>query len=898
MFKVGIGQAEGLDTERVVSKVIRRCQEGMDGMAPRAGIVFTSGEFDHDRMLEEIHGHFPGMDLIGCTTAGEFSSGFGFSEDAILLLTLGSDTVEMRAGIGADLSKNPEAAVEAALKQAGTEMAGPPRLCLTFPDLFNKPGASILETLSRNLGPKCTVFGGCAARPDGGDHPIHLFFNGRVLTDALPLLLFAGPLEQRFALANSWKPIGMRAEVTRAEGRRIYSIGDQNALDFYRRYLGVHGEPATAFPLAVHEPDAETFYLREPLVYDDRDGSVLMTEAVPEGSTVQITEPIRDYILDHTRRSLAALSQQPDGAAPAFGLAFSCVIRKEALGTRIEEEMHLLRDALPRDVPVLGFYGFGEIGPLGPAHPCFLHNASLLVLQVGESPAASSERFRKPETDRPLPSPPTPKEESGIDQLRRERAFLIKRLARSERYRRRLEDVKELNAAIYRNIVRENKAAQKAIQEKEAALKKSRKRYRRIVETAAEGYFFMDENLVIQDANQAFREMVGYSEKEVLGKSILDLATDGYREFLLSCKENPFALEYDSSEGIFATGDGRKIPVLVHGSTLRDEDDRFMGHAAFVTDLSELITLQRDLLASEIRFRGMYENALQGMFQTTLTGKILNVNPAYARMLGYDSPHQLMTQVDSVRRFYEHPEDRERMVTALREQGRLTDYELRLKRKDGEPVWNLINVHLIEQKDGDGIIEGLAIDNTARKQAEDELRKSREMFRHLAIHDSLTGLYNTRHLYRALEDLIVESRAGDTPFSLIFMDMDNFKRVVDTYGHLNGSQVLKEVAETIAACLTEPAFGVAYGGDEFVIVLPGRDKDQAREKAEEIRRRMKETVYLSSRGHAVHLHASFGIAAFPEDASDLSAILALADQAMFHVKEKGKDAIGVGSESS
>jgi diguanylate cyclase (GGDEF)-like protein len=167
------------------------------------------------------------------------------------------------------------------------------------------------------------------------------------------------------------------------------------------------------------------------------------------------------------------------------------------------------------------------------------------------------------------------------------------------------------------------------------------------------------------------------------------------------------------------------------------------------------------------------------------------------------------------------------------------------------------------------------------------------MFKHMAVHDSLTGLYNTRHLYRSLEDLILESRASASPFSLIFMDMDNFKRIVDTYGHLNGSQALKEVAETIRECITDAEFGVAYGGDEFVVVLPGLDRAAALKKANKIRSRMKETVYLSSAGHAVRMSASFGLATFPDDASDLTSLLALADKAMFRIKEGGRDAVGL-----
>lgn len=169
-----------------------------------------------------------------------------------------------------------------------------------------------------------------------------------------------------------------------------------------------------------------------------------------------------------------------------------------------------------------------------------------------------------------------------------------------------------------------------------------------------------------------------------------------------------------------------------------------------------------------------------------------------------------------------------------------------------------------------------------------ENMKRYQRIQNMAIRDNLTGLYNTRHLYRALTELVA---AADRPFSLIFMDMDNFKRVVDTYGHLNGSRALQEVACTIRSCLEDPAFGVAYGGDEFVVVLQGHDKDQARTKAEEIRNRMKETRYLADHGHAVALRASFGIATYPEDAANVGDLLTLADRAMFRVKEGGKDAV-------
>ncbi len=299
----------------------------------------------------------------------------------------------------------------------------------------------------------------------------------------------------------------------------------------------------------------------------------------------------------------------------------------------------------------------------------------------------------------------------------------------------------------------------------------------------------------------------------------------------------------------------------------------------------------RERTQAELRYRSLYENAVQGMFRSTVEGKILSINPAYVRILGYENREEVMALADAPKAVYERPEDREEMIRRLREHGLITDYEMKIRRKDGSSAWIMMNVRLTRDEDHQEVIEGIVIDHTARKKAEEKLRLSREMFRHEATHDNLTGLYNTRHLYRALEKLINESREKQFPFSLIFMDVDNFKKVVDYYGHLKGSQTLREMAATIRDNLAEPAFAVAYGGDEFVVVLPDMDKEAALRKAEDIRVNIRETSYLNTYGHDVHIRTSMGVATFPDDADDLNGLLALADQAMFHVKGEGKDAV-------
>jgi diguanylate cyclase (GGDEF)-like protein len=162
--------------------------------------------------------------------------------------------------------------------------------------------------------------------------------------------------------------------------------------------------------------------------------------------------------------------------------------------------------------------------------------------------------------------------------------------------------------------------------------------------------------------------------------------------------------------------------------------------------------------------------------------------------------------------------------------------------------------------------------------------------------DEVTGFYNTRYLIHELDRLIPQILTQGEHFSVVFLDLDNFKTVVDSYGHLRGSKILAQVARVIHGVLGPDDSLVRYGGDEFIILMPRRSQAGALETARRLRRTLNQSVFLEDEGLEIKVTASYGIASLPEDAQDREKLLLIADKAMFSSKGRGRDRIMVGQD--
>lgn len=172
-----------------------------------------------------------------------------------------------------------------------------------------------------------------------------------------------------------------------------------------------------------------------------------------------------------------------------------------------------------------------------------------------------------------------------------------------------------------------------------------------------------------------------------------------------------------------------------------------------------------------------------------------------------------------------------------------------------------------------------------------ELKKEHDRVMKLAVTDDVSGFNNTRYLHRYLDRLIEMPALKPVEVCLVFFDLDNFKRLVDAHGHLLGSKVLREVAHAVHRVLDEDDRLVRYGGDEFIAILPRQNKVEAVAKVARMRKIISSTHFLQKEGINAHLTASFGLAAYPQDAKDKHQLLAEADRCLFESKLAGKDRV-------
>ncbi|MFC2076108.1 diguanylate cyclase [candidate division KSB1 bacterium] len=264
-----------------------------------------------------------------------------------------------------------------------------------------------------------------------------------------------------------------------------------------------------------------------------------------------------------------------------------------------------------------------------------------------------------------------------------------------------------------------------------------------------------------------------------------------------------------------------------------------------------------------------------------LEGKLTYVNSAFLRMWGYTDDNEVIGQ--SAAGFWDEAEQAGLVIEAILDKNDWMG-DLVARKKDGTIFEAQLSAHLVRDEKGNPVtMMASFIDITERKKAERELVKA-------AIYDSLTGIFNRRHILERLEAEISAARRYSFPLSICLCDIDNFKSVNDDFGHAAGDEVLSTFGKIIIQELRSEDIAGRYGGDEFCLVFPHTESPKVEASLERVRNRLEKTNFGGGKTN-FSATATFGVAEFVQEDKNGKELLEVADKALYQAKEQGRNRV-------
>jgi len=294
------------------------------------------------------------------------------------------------------------------------------------------------------------------------------------------------------------------------------------------------------------------------------------------------------------------------------------------------------------------------------------------------------------------------------------------------------------------------------------------------------------------------------------------------------------------------------------------------------------------LRLSEDNFRRSINESSSGVRIVTTEGETIYANRAILDFYGYDSIEEL-EMISPEKRYTKksYAEFKIRNEKIKRGVDVPFEYTIDIIRKNGE-VRNLQVFRKEILWNGEKQFQIIYQDITDRKLVENKLRDSEKRYRELSIVDDLTQLYNSRYFYHQLKQELDRLERHEYPLTLLLLDLDDFKAFNDTYGHIEGDQVLLRLGQVIKRCLRKEDSAYRYGGEEFTIILPMTTSDEGVVTAERIREELRKENFSPMPDKQVYLTVSIGVAQYKKH-EDVKAFVNRVDHLMYQGKKKGKN---------
>lgn len=323
--------------------------------------------------------------------------------------------------------------------------------------------------------------------------------------------------------------------------------------------------------------------------------------------------------------------------------------------------------------------------------------------------------------------------------------------------------------------------------------------------------------------------------------------------------------------------------VLERGQSILNTQGKIEAIEGFIQDITDKKTNEQALIEAEKRYRSIFENTVEGIFQTTPSGQYINVNPALAKIYGYSSAEELIGCLNNIElQLYVDKNKRREFSELMHLSERVTNFESQIHRKDGSIIWISENARTVRDHNGELLYyEGTVEDITER-------RENTAIIEYQATHDELTSLPNRALLKDRLHQAICNAERTDSQLAVVFVDLDQFKDVNDSMGHHAGDNLLIMMAERLKSCIRDSDTVARAGGDEFVLLLSNlHSPDSLSQTLQRILVTTAQPCHIDEREFVVT--CSLGISMFPEDGKDADTLLKHADNAMYKAKHAGKN---------